>query len=57
MKTITRYEIREYKTDTSYSVSLSSKLKTRQQAIRIISRLGWKGKGRNVVMVPLEIKI
>lgn len=54
MKTLTRYEIREYKTDSGYSVSLSSKLKTREQAIRIISRIGWK---RNIVMVPLKIKV
>jgi len=52
MKTRTLYEIREYKTPTSYSRSLGAKLRPRNRAIKIIARLSWgRHRDRDLVMI------
>ena len=53
MKTVTRYEIREYKTSTSYSISMSSKLRNRARAQRLVKRL--KSIGHAAFMAPIKI--
>lgn len=56
MKKRTMYEIREYTKKSPFSVSLSHKLKTRQRAIKIISRFTWKT-DREIFMSPIEILV
>jgi len=55
MKTVTRYEIREYKTSTStsYSTSLSSKLRERKAATKLIKRL--KKMGHDAFAAPMKV--
>ena len=53
MKTVTRYEIREYKTSTSYSTSLSSKLRERKAATKLIKRL--KKMGHDAFASPMKV--
>ena len=53
MKTVTRYEIREYKTSTSYSTSLSSKLRERKAATKLIKRL--KRMGHDAFAAPMKV--
>jgi len=52
----TLYEIREYKTSTSYSTPMGRKLRPRWRAIKLIGRLTWKS-GRDIVMVPVCVNI
>jgi len=39
MKTVSRYEIREYANSTDYSRSMSSKLRSREAATKLVKRL------------------
>jgi hypothetical protein len=56
MKYRTMYEIREYTSKSAYSKLLSSKLKTRDRAIKIISRLTWRN-NRDIVMSPVQVSV
>ena len=53
MKTVTLYEIREYKTSTSYSTRLSSKLRERKAATKLIKRL--KKMGHDAFAAPVKV--
>jgi hypothetical protein len=53
-KTVTRYEIREIH-GIEYSKQISRRLRTREQASRIVRLL--KKQGRTVFAVPLKINI
>jgi len=53
--TRTLYEIREYKTPTSYSTPLGRKLRPRHRAVRLIARLTTRTRDM-IVMVPHVIK-
>lgn len=55
MKTKTLYQIREYTKSDEYSISLSSKLKTREVANKLIKRL--KKQGRIVFKAPYKVAI
>ena len=52
MKTVTRYEIREYKGD-SYSASMSSKLRERKAATKLVKRL--KKMGHDAFAAPMKV--
>lgn len=57
MKITTRtlYEIREYKTPNSYSSPMSTKLRPRWRAIKLIARLTLAGQSDLIVMVPFQV--
>lgn len=52
MKTVTSYEIREYKGD-SYSTSMSSKLRDRKAATKLVKRL--KKMGHDAFAAPMKV--
>ena len=52
MKTVTRYEIREYKGN-DYSASMSSKLRDRKAAAKLVKRL--KKMGHDAFAAPMKV--
>lgn len=54
MRTRTLYQIREYKTPSSYSYPLSAKLRTRWRCIKLVARLTEAGH-RDLILVPFRV--
>lgn len=52
MKIVTRYEIREFK-GSSYSASMSRKLRDRKAATKLVKRL--KKMGHNAFAAPMKV--
>jgi hypothetical protein len=55
MKTVTRYAIRKYETELSYSKVMGRKLRHRSAAIKLVNRL--KKMGHKVFMSPMQITV
>ena len=55
MKTVTRYEIREYQYEgAGYSKAMSSKLRDRKDALKLVKRLKKMGH-KHVFASPMEV--
>lgn len=53
MKYVTRYEIREYRTETGYSSKMSRKLRARKEAVKLVRRL--RKMGHDAFAAPMKV--
>lgn len=56
MKKRILYQIREYKTPTSYSTPLGAKLRNRWRSVKLIARLTVAGH-RDLILVPFSVNV